>query len=416
MKKGTSTKQLGRFRCVFSREEEEEITKHAKELHERFYGITRESLKELAFQFANQNRIKNPFHNNKAGDAWIKGFMKRNPDLSFRTAESTSSGFNKHQVGNFFHNLCDIIEKYDFKNRPNDIFNMDEFVVHTLAQKPPKVLSGKGKRQVGVISTAEKGHFTSVICCWNAIGTFIPPCFVYMDTTNEKLLDDGPAGAIAWCSDSGYITSEIFTNWINFFIKCVRSNKNLPVLLILDNHISYQNLDTINLARENGVIILSVPPYTTHKLQPLNVAVNKPFKTAFEKAVNNFQKNYPDRRITQFDIAKLVKCACEESATVETATNGFRKCGIFPFNKDIFTEFEFTPSEILLEKQSENQQNTSPPPGPLYVDNTVSPKDTTNNCHFLQATAMYKILKEELKKLQTSSILISLQNKKQKKR
>ncbi|XP_030751746.1 uncharacterized protein LOC115879195 [Sitophilus oryzae] len=170
--------------------------------------------------------------------------------------------------------------------------------------------------------------------------------FGHRKKLNERLLDGGPVGSKAWCSDSGWITSELFIKWLNFFIQCVRPSKDLPILLILDNHISHQSLDGLNLARDCGVIILSVPPHTTHRLQPLDVAVYKPFKAAFEGAVDMFQKNHPGRRITQFDIAQLVKIAFEKSATVQTATNGFRKCGIFPFNRNIFSETDFAPAEV----------------------------------------------------------------------
>ncbi|KAJ4444966.1 hypothetical protein ANN_06765 [Periplaneta americana] len=59
------------------------------------------------------------------------------------------------------------------------------------------------------------------------------------------------------------------------------------------------------LPQEIGIIILSVPSHTTHKLQPVDVAVHKPFKTNFEVAVDKFQKNYPGRHIGEYDMAGL---------------------------------------------------------------------------------------------------------------
>ncbi|XP_030751745.1 uncharacterized protein LOC115879193 [Sitophilus oryzae] len=143
IKKDSHKKQLGRFRCVFSPELEKLISEHARELDARFYGLTRDSLKQLAYRVAEQNAIKHPFKNKKAGEAWLQGFMSRNPDLSFRTPEPTSiarcSAFNRHQVGIFYDNLWNILEKYELLQRPDDIFNMDETGVKTSAQKPPKV-------------------------------------------------------------------------------------------------------------------------------------------------------------------------------------------------------------------------------------------------------------------------------------
>lgn len=77
---------------------------------------------------------------------------------------------------------------------------------------------------------------------------------------------------------------------------------------------SRQNLDTLNLVIASRVVILSVPTHTTHILQPLDVAVYRPFKTAFEIVVDMYKKNHPRRGRTQFEI----------NGIVETATNMFR--------------------------------------------------------------------------------------------
>jgi hypothetical protein len=53
--------------------------------------------------------------------------------------------------------ICSLLE------RPGDVFNMDETGVKATAEKPPR-----GKKQVGVISSGEKGQLTTVICCCSA--------------------------------------------------------------------------------------------------------------------------------------------------------------------------------------------------------------------------------------------------------
>ena len=50
------------------------------------------------------------------------------------------------------------------------------------------------------------------------------------------------------------------------------------VLLVLDNHFSHLNVETLNLVKENGVVMLSFPPHCSHKLQPLDVSIFVPFK------------------------------------------------------------------------------------------------------------------------------------------
>ena len=57
------------------------------------------------------------------------------------------------------------------------------------------------------------------------------------------------------------------------------------VLLLIDGHKSHLTLECIDLARKNQVILLCVPPHTTHALQPLDVAVFKALKAYFSQAL-----------------------------------------------------------------------------------------------------------------------------------
>ena len=56
-----------------------------------------------------------------------------------------------------------------------------------------------------------------------------------------------------------------------------------PVLLILDNHISRYSSELLELAKENQVVMLTVPPHTTHKLQPLDRSVMHPLKAFYNR-------------------------------------------------------------------------------------------------------------------------------------
>lgn len=78
-----------------------------------------------------------------------------------------------------------------------------------------------------------------------------------------ELLDGTPPDSWAECNKKGWITQEIFIKRIKKFIWS-RATKEDPVLLLLDGHSSHvKSLELIDIARENGVIILfSTPLYT----------------------------------------------------------------------------------------------------------------------------------------------------------
>lgn len=136
VKKDTCKKSLGRFKPVFSDVQENEFVDYIKALDGRFYGLTRKDLCELAYQYAEKNKIAHPFKNEMAGEQWFTNFMNRHPDLSLRQPEPTSiaraRGFNKPQVEIFFKNLKSVIDKH--KVTLDNIYNVDETGIQTSAK------------------------------------------------------------------------------------------------------------------------------------------------------------------------------------------------------------------------------------------------------------------------------------------
>lgn len=100
-------KKLGRYKTVFNKEQEEELSQYIKSMEARLFGITGKELRILAFQLAERNHIENPFNaeTRMAGEDWLSGFLKRHPELSFRRPEPTSAAramaFNKVAVNEF---------------------------------------------------------------------------------------------------------------------------------------------------------------------------------------------------------------------------------------------------------------------------------------------------------------------------
>lgn len=57
------------------------------------------------------------------------------------------------------------------------IYNVDEIGLSRVPNKCQKVLSEKGKRSVGSLSTGEKGVNTIVVCFCTAAGLHVSPTF-----------------------------------------------------------------------------------------------------------------------------------------------------------------------------------------------------------------------------------------------
>jgi hypothetical protein len=128
------------------------------------------------------------------------------------------------------------------------------------------------------------------------------------------------------------------------FVIHSRTSKEKPVLLLLDNHCSHLSVEAIELARDNGVIMLSFPPQCSQRLQPLERSVYGPFKRFISVAQDSWMRNHPGKPMTIYDIPSLVSEALPKSVTPTNITSEFRACGIFPFNRDVFTDHDYAPS------------------------------------------------------------------------
>ncbi len=77
---------------------------------------------------------------------------------------------------------------------------------------------------------------------------------------------------------------ELFLKWLCHFVAFVLggvspTNKHL---LILDGHGIHMVVQTIQEGKNLGIDLLTLSPYTTHRLQPLDISVLGPFKNYFK--------------------------------------------------------------------------------------------------------------------------------------
>ena len=157
-----------------------------------------------------------------------------------------------------------------------------------------------------------------------------------------ELMDGAPAGAISAWRLNGWIQTDIFTKWFDHFVRFVKPSAGDPVLLTVDGRYSHtKNLDVVDEAREHSFATVSLPPYSTHKMQPLDVGFMKPLKTYYAQDIETWLGSSPLRGVTPFVVCKLFGPAYRRAATMETSVNLFTKTGLFPCNRQISKDHEF---------------------------------------------------------------------------
>lgn len=80
--------------------------------------------------------------------------------------------------------------------------------------------------------------------------------------------------------------------------------EEIPVLVIYDGHSTHVDWKVLQLAEENNVTILKLPP---HLLQPLDLSVFKSFKTAWDTKLLIWQRKNRGKKIPKRIFSKLVR-------------------------------------------------------------------------------------------------------------
>ena len=339
---------LGRFRPVFDTHFETELADYCKEMQNRLFGLTISDLRKMAYQLAEKNNVEHNFDAERkmAGRDWVFGFFRRHPERSLRTPEPTSIGravgFNRVQVGHFYDILQETYEKQYID--PSHIWNVDETGL-TAVHRPGKVIARRGQRQVGKITSGEKGKTVTAICAMNATGSYIPPTLIFPRINmNDRLLCGAPPQTLGLASKSGWVDSVLFKKWFDHFMRFAKATADDPHLLLLDGHVSHKSLPLIESARQNGVILVCFPPHTTHALQPLDCVFFGPLKRYYHEACENFMLHNAGKRITNYDISTIFNTAYVSAATLDKCVTGFNCTGIYPFNRNRIPDYRYAPS------------------------------------------------------------------------
>ena len=197
-------------RKIFTEEQENALARYLKLVCQMHYGLTPLEVRQLAYRYALAKEIAIPEswsrneNQNAAGEDWYRGFMARHSHLAVRAPEATSLGrataFNRVTIGNFFEKLGEVYRRHRFTAQ--NIWNVDETGLSTV-HKPGKIVAVKGQRQVGKVTSAERGQNVTMCVCVSAMGNSVPPMLIFpRKKCPEILLKGAPPGTIAHGSET----------------------------------------------------------------------------------------------------------------------------------------------------------------------------------------------------------------------
>ncbi|XP_064083262.1 uncharacterized protein LOC135199283 [Macrobrachium nipponense] len=360
---------------VFTEGEETKLCEYAIKIAKMFHGLPVKELRKLAYEYA--LACKSPCipsaweREQSATRDWYYAFMARHPQLTLKASEGMSIAravsFNKHSVGMFFYAYIEAMEKYRFS--PDRIFNLDESSLNTV-MKPLKVVCEKGK-PVALQISRERGKSMTFVGTISAGGSFLPPVFIIpRKRWDDSFMRGTLAGSKGVLNHNGWMNGECFFQTLEHIQEKTFCSPENKILLIMDNAECHMNIKAIEYAMNNGIVIVTLPPHTTDKLQPLDVAVFGPFKLHMRGLLNDYSLVHSQTHITEHILPDFASKAWIRACTPSNVMSGFSATGIWPVNRNIF------PDEVYMRAAVSDQPE--PPQDNDREDHTATTSPTSH--------------------------------------
>ncbi|GBC24355.2 pogo transposable element with KRAB domain [Rhizophagus irregularis DAOM 181602=DAOM 197198] len=332
---------VGSGRKAFYPEAEVELYKWVMEQRKMALAITTVNLRISMFEILDRPEMISLYGNSietfKATSSWLSAFMKRyklalrrRTKVSQKLPEQTEELLEKFRR---FVIRIRVRKSFELCN----IFNMDEtpvwfdmagnFTIHT-----------KGDKTIHIRGTGnEKNRFTVVLTC-AADGTKFPAICIFKGKQMPRG-EQAPSGVIVWFQESGWMNTDLMKR-------------------------GHLEESVKNAFHDTNVDLAVIPGGLTSICQPLDVAINKPFKDNLRKEWHHWMSNggagYTTsgnlRRAKISDVCKWVKRAWENISD-DIIIRSFKKCGIsndLDGSEDdlVYEEID----ELLKELQDENEE------------------------------------------------------------
>jgi len=102
-------------------------------------------------------------------------------------------------------------------------------------------------------------------------------------------------------------------------------------MLLMDNHSSHLTWQFIQYTLSRKIILVALPPHSTHKLQPLDIGCFRPLQYYYGKEVDNFYW-YSHTGVNKEYFMKLYPTARTKAFTHKTICNAWKAIGLLPYN------------------------------------------------------------------------------------
>ena len=375
--KGQHGKVYGK-QTKLSAEEEIALVEYIQYMDKIGHPLGVLEVKMFAWSIAKRSVNPDCFGENGPSQKWWRGFRQRHNRLTLRTPDRLDrrrkTTAKRSVVRKHFEALKEALVMADLLDKPEHIFNVDETGIE-MNKRTGKVVVDRCIKKHHQESVGDREHITANVCC-SSTGQVLPPMIIFQRCfPSSDYSRSGPDGCLYAKSESGYMDGELFLEWFKkiFLPKTAHLR---PAMLIMDGHTSHLTIDLIDLARENNVILYCLPPHLTYLLQPLDVAVFKSLKDHFTKYSHQAKLiSMMSSRllvVNRNNFTIIFREAFENSMVMSTIKNGFRKCGITPFDPTAVDWSKLTDDETITPTSNDSSLATACAPISAASSSSIS--------------------------------------------
>ena len=319
-------------------EEEEELASFLVKCARIGYPHTRKQVLSLVQQILEHKGMTV-----SVTSGWWERFSSRR-NLTLRTAVPLTyvraMATDEDTLNRYYDLLEETLKANDLLDKPACIYNCDETGL-PLSPKSPKVVSEVGAKDPSCITGNTKSQIT-VLACANATGHAVPPFVVYdRKSLNPKLTSGEVPGSLYGLSPTGWIDRSLFNDWFfDHFLTNIPAAR--PVLLLMDGHSAHYCPEVIRAAAAEKVVLFTLPPHTTHLLQPLDKGCFAPLKAEWRKCCQEFFAKNPGQVISRYDFNDIFREVWMNGMSMQNIISAFKTTGVYPFSRKVIKKIAGT--------------------------------------------------------------------------
>ena len=298
------------------RRAEKKLASRIVDLQSGLFDLKTLEIRKLGYQMSQRCKVKERFSHSKeevAKQSWFLMFLAMNPEIKeFGVSNIPLS--KKHalkKMNEHFDVLENICIKY--KINASRIYNVEFYQ-----------FSGK----------------IAFVYCTSASGLYINPMIILNESEEADVLlkkSESFNGCYIMKSPTGTLTNQLFGTWLRIFIANVDTDINEKIILYINQfNTKCKYFISLEVAHDNGIILLQVPCFGPIKMQPLIMTLVKRMHCLYIKEFKEWILKNSGMSLTLEQLLQTLLKVYNEAAMTENAVKGFRNAGIWPLNKNSF--------------------------------------------------------------------------------